>query len=741
MPESKTKKKTGDGSARTKKTTTKAKAVEAPAEKPKTTRRTTRTSAKKEQGAAVAAPAVNAQIAEQQAAQPAPQQFWRRMDIHMHTLGSHDYEQPTKTYLDILQQAERRGLDIIAFTDHNTVNGYRAMRRQIEDLELLERLGRINPDEQGKLDEYRRLLSKILVLPGFEFTATFGFHILGVFSPDKSAREIEQCLVQLRVPSKVIDEGLTEAGATSDVLAAYQVINQAGGIAIAAHANSSNGVSMRNMNLGGQTRIAFTQDPFLHALEFTDLDKGRYSSGRLFTAVRAEYPRRMHLVQGSDAHRVVADPSNPKRLGVGDRVTEVWLEKVSFEELRKLLSSQDFDKVRPTFAAWQPKADPVRDAREAGAGPMRAFYPALPKRGDVYADVLKDVCAMSNADGGVIFIGCGDIKQKKTPGVTDPEATRRELSAVLVKRISPAVKAGLETHYTDGAPVLCVIVHPDNKNKPFALDEAYFVRDGAESRAANRADLIAIVRGMVLAEVAEQERHAKPQPPPPQPQAQPQHNQRQHQERNERRPQEPRKQQPQAQVNNQGGQPRQQQQAQADGRPTRQPLRSSRHQQQPQPPVPTAQPAPQPAPQEQAAPPAEPIPQNGQNNGPMPHTGVEVVSADERDGVRYFTVRDLRKGNVVPNVTLASARDLWHYAVRQTIDGTYTPDKIEWTGDRAVLSKGERAGKLRYDLAMRNEAGDTRVFFGVTEDGLDESWKSLLEHAHQNEPVAGEDGE
>lgn len=125
----------------------------------------------------------------------------------------------------------------------------------------------------------------------------------------------------------------------------------------------------------------------------------------------------------------------------------------------------------------------------------------------------------------------------------------------------------------------------------------------------------------------------------------------------------------------------------------------------------------------------------------MPHTGVEVVSADERDGVRYFTVRDLRKGNVVPNVTLASARDLWHYAVRQTIDGTYAPDKIEWTGDRAVLSKGERAGKLRYDLAMRNEAGDTRVFFGVTEDGLDESWKSLLEHAHQNEPVAGEDGE
>lgn len=637
----------------------------------------------------------------------------------MHTLGSHDYEQPNKTYLDILQQAERRGLDIIAFTDHNTVNGYRRMQREIQDLELLERLERIRPDEQGRLDEYRRLLNKILVLPGFEFTATFGFHILGIFSPDKPAREIEQCLVQLRVPSKVIDEGLTEAGATSDVLAAYQVINQAGGIAIAAHANSSNGVSMRNMNLGGQTRIAFTQDPFLHALEFTDLDKGRYSSGRLFTAVRAEYPRRMHLVQGSDAHRITVDPSNPKRLGIGDRVTEVWLEKVSFDELRKLLGSQDFDKVRPTFAAWQPKADPVREAREAGAGAMRAFYPSLPKRGDVYAELLKDVCAMSNAEGGLIFIGCGDIKHKKTPGVSNPEEISRALAAEIVKRISPAVKAGIETHETEGQTVLCVIAHPDPKNKPFALDGAYYARENSETREATRADLIAIIRGMVLAEVAEQERHAKPQTQPPtQAQAQPpQH------ARPERNPREQRQSQGRNQQSNGNSQRHPQPQpAQADGRRARQPLRPNRQ----------PQPVQAPPPPEQTAPAAEPIsqpPQNGAAQPGMPRNGVQIVGAEEREGVRYFTVRDLRKGNVVPNVTLASARDLWHYAVRQTIDGAFAADKINWAGDRAVLSKGERAGKLRYDLAMRDENGEARVFFGVTEDGVDENWKELLQGA------------
>ncbi len=125
---------------------------------------------------------------------------WQRIDLHLHTPGSHDYEEPDKTYLDILKQAEKRGLSMIAFTDHNTVNGYRSMMNEIEHLEYLERLNRIQPNELWRLNEYRRLLKKIVVLPGFEFTATFGFHILGIFPPSKPLRDIERVLMDLRVP-------------------------------------------------------------------------------------------------------------------------------------------------------------------------------------------------------------------------------------------------------------------------------------------------------------------------------------------------------------------------------------------------------------------------------------------------------------------------------------------------------------------------------------------------------------
>ena len=116
---------------------------------------------------------------------------WYKMDLHLHTPASADWQEPGVSYLDLLHRAEMQGLDIIAITDHNTVAGCAALQAEIEELGLLERLGRIQPDEQRRLEEYRRIGNRMLVLPGFEFTATFGFHILGIFPETKPVREIE----------------------------------------------------------------------------------------------------------------------------------------------------------------------------------------------------------------------------------------------------------------------------------------------------------------------------------------------------------------------------------------------------------------------------------------------------------------------------------------------------------------------------------------------------------------------
>ncbi|MGI9252405.1 MAG: PHP domain-containing protein, partial [Thermomicrobiales bacterium] len=252
------------------------------------------------------------------------------MDLHLHTPASVDFQDPRATPLDILRRAEEAGLDVIAFTDHNSVRGFADMWREIEDLELLEFLKRLHPAEEGRLTEYRRLLRQILVLPGFEFTATFGFHILAIFPEGTSVRLMEHLLLLLGVPEDRFGSG--EVGATSDVLRVYEVLAEHGALVIGAHVNSSHGVAMQGLKFGGQTKIAYTQDEHLHALEVTDLGIGahRRSTARFFNGTKQEYPRRMHCIQGSDAHRLTRDLEREASLGIGDRATEVLLPEVSF---------------------------------------------------------------------------------------------------------------------------------------------------------------------------------------------------------------------------------------------------------------------------------------------------------------------------------------------------------------------------------------------------------------------------
>jgi hypothetical protein len=356
-------------------------------------------------------------------------QEWRRVDLHLHTPASTDFQESNTSYLDILKAAEQKDLDIIAFTDHNSVAGYREMIEEIHQLELLEDLGRLRNEEKDKLAEYRRLLDKVLVLPGFEFTATLGFHILGIFSLETDVRELEFILRQLNIPPDKLDAGSGEVGATSDVLTAYRVIDESGGIVIAAHANTSHGVAMRGMGFGGQTRIAYTQDPHLHALEVTDLEKkGRRTTARFFDGSRPEYPRRMRCIQGSDAHRVHRDPNNAKHLGVGDRVTEVLLPEVSFAALREVLQSDDFARTRP-YRATKAPVDYIQAAREEGASIVQDFHIGYTQRGGRLYAILADVCAFANTNGGTLYIGISASRELAIPRGRSKHCRKRSSAA------------------------------------------------------------------------------------------------------------------------------------------------------------------------------------------------------------------------------------------------------------------------------------------------------------------------
>jgi predicted metal-dependent phosphoesterase TrpH len=565
---------------------------------------------------------------------------WYSMDLHIHTPASSDHQQADVSYLDILQRAETRSLDIISFTDHNTVAGYRSMQEEIEQLDLLKRIKRILPEEEIRLKEYQRLQKKILILPGFEFTATFGFHILAIFPPRKPIREIEHILLQLNIPADQLDEGSVTVGASSDVLNAYRQINEAGGLVIAAHANSSNGVAMRGFSFGGQTKISYTQDQHLHALEVTDLEhRGRHTTASFFRGTKPEYPRRMHCIQGSDSHRLEMDKSRKKNLGVGDRVTEVLLSEVSFKALLDLFIRNDFARTRPRRRKKEEQDfDFIRAAREEGSNIIQDFHANMTVRGGKLYAIIADVCALANTNGGTLYVGIDNDPTNPITGVNSPGQSIKQLEKEISNRISPPLTCTVDAHITNGKNVIRILV-PRGEDPPYAVDDnKIYVREEGETGLAVRDEIVGLVnRGKVAIAVAEQ--------------------------------------QPVSLV-------------------------------------------PKPEPVQKVAKKVAAHP---------PRTGVEIVNVVERNGVKYYTVRDLRNGNTVKNVTEKSARRLWHYAITHFV-GLPTgiqKAKIDWQKNLGILRKYKLGKRQVYDLVQR-EGKKFRTYYGVTEDGVHGVWRQLV---------------
>ncbi|MEX1248452.1 MAG: RNA-binding domain-containing protein [Anaerolineales bacterium] len=584
---------------------------------------------------------------------------WYATDLHLHTPASSDYQEPGISYLDILRRAEGRGLDIIGFADHNTVAGYRRMQEEIDQLYLLRSLKRILPEEEARLKEFERLRAKILVLPGFEFTASFGFHVMGLFAPDKPLRELEHILLDLNVPASQLELGSVTVGASSDVLSAYRAIRDAGGLVIAAHANSSSGVAMRGFKFGGQTKIAFTQDPNLHALEITDLDKrGRFATASFFSGIKPEYPRRMHCIQGSDAHRLDNDPRQRSNLGIGGRVTEVLLPERSFAALKELFEGNDFARTRPRQGKPQVKGaefDFVRSAREEGSNIVQDFHEGL--RGGSLQKVIEDICAFANTNGGTLFIGLSADSQRPILGIKNAPQAIRQLQQEISKRISPQLHCTVDAQQTDGKSIIRVLV-PRGPEPPYAVDDnKIYIRTEAETGLAVRDEIVRLIA------------KAEAQPP-------------------------------------EAPEPKPERRGRQAKRPARKPARKAG------------------APRPKVEVPAQPE--------SAPRTGVEVVSVEERVGVPYYVVRDLRNGMVVTNVTEKSARKLWHYAIQEFAALPKDPYQLQadWRGDFGLLKQYSQHKQTRYDFLQRVD-GALRYYFGVTEDGIHGAWRQFVANEEQ----------
>ncbi len=123
----------------------------------------------------------------------------------------------------IIEKADELGISVLAITDHNSVSGVALFRDAAADY-------------------------GIVIFPGFELSSSEGIHVLCIYPPDTAEDQLQRFLGEFGILTTTPSSDLSDKS-LPEVLAKTR---EQGGVAIAAHATSENGLLKV---LSGQPRI------------------------------------------------------------------------------------------------------------------------------------------------------------------------------------------------------------------------------------------------------------------------------------------------------------------------------------------------------------------------------------------------------------------------------------------------------------------------------------------------------
>jgi len=242
---------------------------------------------------------------------------WKRFDLHVHTPASRCFK-GVATPEDLVNEAITKELDAIAITDHNTA----------------EWIDRVKETANAK---------GLVIFPGVEISCTGGkqgIHIVCIMDPSATSKHVEAILNVLGIGPD--SYGREDAISDKSPIEVINVIQEKGGIAILAHANSTHGV-LADMSGNGRTNII--QNQFLLAAECTDYaDKSKKKKRKrvidYLDGSDPEYRRKLAVYQASDS----PCPDGTGRhciKGIGTRYSHFKVERINLEGLRQCFVDPD----------------------------------------------------------------------------------------------------------------------------------------------------------------------------------------------------------------------------------------------------------------------------------------------------------------------------------------------------------------------------------------------------------------
>lgn len=245
-------------------------------------------------------------------------------DLHVHTPASKDYKEKRYTddqtqdrrYLDLLRKSKELGLDIVAVTDHNTVEGYKEIK------------GLLHP--RSARDEF----AGVAVLLGVEITVEAGryVHLTAYFDEGTPVQDVERLLIRIGIDRPGDGHDWAKAVKLDQLI---RIINDMGGLAIPAHVDSTAGI-LEEMKRGLPLARILTM-PEVIAVGITKSKTIAYLENVFREDANYKRSEPMTYVTGSDAHalsKIESIGKNGQRevvdRGLGSLVTYLRMDAPNF---------------------------------------------------------------------------------------------------------------------------------------------------------------------------------------------------------------------------------------------------------------------------------------------------------------------------------------------------------------------------------------------------------------------------
>lgn len=260
-----------------------------------------------------------------------------RCDLHVHTPESTCFNKNERaiTPAELVKGIVKKGLEIIAVTDHNSIGWCDKVQKAAEDAGLI-------------------------VFPGVEISTHEG-HVLALFDPTAELSVIDTLLTQIGIPPD--KRGQDDAYAdTVDIIELFKRIEVAGGVAIAAHVDGEGGF-MKMIRHGARKKKVYAH-PCLRGLEIIDpTQREKYLAGKTgYEKPRASIQCSDSLETGSSTHSLD---------GIGKRYCYLKMDEIGIEGLKQALYDPE---VRIKF---QGELDPPKYPELVGLSINNGFFKGL----------------------------------------------------------------------------------------------------------------------------------------------------------------------------------------------------------------------------------------------------------------------------------------------------------------------------------------------------------------------------